>query len=224
MKELTDRIYTSMSSLKTPFELIYVIDGSDGSFEIAKNIKKTKDNLIINYSPRPRGLKNAFVKGFSLVSKRATHILTLDADLNHQPEEIKDFIDNINHKGSDIVIGSRYIMNAKVEKLELHKRAVSKFANFIIKFFWNIKLQDKTSGYRLYKRQVIDKVIPLLKSENFEFLFEILILSSYFGYNIIEIPIVFIAREKGESKFELFKTMRGYMKLVFWYFLRKSPR
>ena len=223
IKELTDRIYKSLGSLKIPFELIYVIDGTDGSFEITKNIKESKDNLIINHSPKPRGLKNAFVKGFSLVDKNATHILTMDADLNHQPEEIKDFISAVETTGGDIIIGSRYIKNARIEKLKLPKRAISKFSNFVIKLLWNMKIKDKTSGYRLYKRRIIDKVIPLLKSKNFEFLFEILILSSHFGYKIIEIPIIFKAREKGESKFELFKTMSGYLKLVFWYFLRKNP-
>ena len=84
VKELTERIYSSMKSLKIPFELIYVIDGNDNSFQILRKIQNSKNNLIIDYSKKLRGFRIAFVKGFSLINKKATHVLTLDADLNHQ--------------------------------------------------------------------------------------------------------------------------------------------
>ncbi len=222
--ELTRRIYNSMNRLKVPFELIYVIDGTDNSFDILKEIKKSKKNLILNHSPKPRGFKNAFVKGFGLVNKKTTHILTMDGDLNHQPEEIKNFLKKMDIAKSDIVIGSRYLKRSRIEKLALSKRFVSIFANFVIKLFLNLKIKDKTSGFRLYKNKVIGKVIPLCKSDNFEFLLEILILSRVFRYNIAEVPIVFKTRERGKSKFELWKVVKGYVRLVFRYIFKKRIR
>lgn len=217
VKKLTERIYRSLDVLKIPFELIYVIDGTDNSYNILKGIAKSKKNMKLNYSQKLRGFKNAFVKGFSLVNKKATHILTMDGDLNHQPEEIKNLIKTMEITNSDIVIGSRYIKKGKIEKLELWKRFISLFANFIIKFIWKINVKDKTSGFRLYKKKVIDGIIHLCKSDNFEFLFEILMVSNKFKYKIKEVPIVFKTREKGKSKFKLWKTTEGYIKLMFRY-------
>jgi len=211
IEELTNRIY---DSVKVPFELIYVIDGDDNSINIAKNICRIKDNMCISYSRALRGFANSFIKGFSMVSEDVTHILTLDADLNHQPEEINNLISEMNEKDCDIVIGSRYLKEGKVEELALWKRGISILANFIIKIIWNLKVKDKTSGYRLYKREVIDKIVPMCKSTNFEFLLEILILASKNGYVLSEVPIVFKARTRGESKFELFKVIKGYIKLM----------
>jgi len=224
IRELTERIYKSMNFLNIPFELIYVIDGNDNSFKILKEIKKSKKNLVLDYSKKLRGFKNAFVRGFSLANKKATHILTMDADLNHQPEEIRKFLKEMFSTDSDIVIGSRYLKGGKVEKLVLWKRAISLFANFVIKVIWNIKVKDKTSGFRLYKKGVIDKVVPLCRSENFAFLFEMLILAKMFNYSIREVPIVFKARERGKSKFRLWKTIKDYLVLMMRYPFKRNKK
>jgi dolichol-phosphate mannosyltransferase len=200
-----------------PFELIYIIDGTDDSFKILKDIQKSKNNLILDYSPKLRGFKNAFAKGFKLVSKNATHILTLDGDLNHQPEEIRTFLTAMDNTNADLVIGSRYVKQGKIGKIAFWKKAISVVANFVIKTYWGIKIRDKTSGFRLYKKKVIDRVVPLCKSNNFEVLFEIIINTTRQGYKIIEVPIHFKPRKGGESKFQLWKVIKGYIKLMIRY-------
>jgi dolichol-phosphate mannosyltransferase len=214
VRKLTDRIY---SSVKVPFELIYVIDGDDNSYSILKEISKTKKNLKIDYSVKKRGYKNSFIKGFSLVDKKVTHILTMDGDLNHRPEEIIKLIRRMESINSDLVIGSRYVRNARVENIALWKKGISIFANLVIKFFWNLKISDQTSGFRLYKRKVIEKVVGKCRSENFEFLLELLIIAKKLGFSFSEVPIKFQARITGKSKFEIFRSIGGYKRLVSLY-------
>jgi dolichol-phosphate mannosyltransferase len=221
VRELTERIYYSMKELAIPFELIYVIDGTDGSFEILKQLKEERktENLVLNHSEKLRGFRNAFVKGFSLANKKATHILTMDGDLNHQPEEIEKLVREMDSSSAKIVIGSRYTKKGKVEKIALWKRAVSVGSNAVIRIVWGIKIKDKTSGFRLYKKEAIDKIVPKCKSNNFEFLFEILINAIKMKYKIREVPITFKPRKGGESKFQLWKTSKGYLKLMMNHFL-----
>ncbi len=214
--ELTDRIYSAMDKARIPFELIYVIDGSDRTYELAQAEQSKRKNLILDHYPTPRGFRTAFVKGFSLANPAATHILTLDGDLNHRPEEIINLVQAMQEKKVDIVVGSRYIEGGKVERLALWKRGISVVANVIIKWVWKLDLKDKTSGYRLYKKEVIDSLVPRAFSPGFEFLFELLILARKQNYAVVEIPILFITREHGESKFRLGKTMKGYAKLLYW--------
>jgi dolichol-phosphate mannosyltransferase len=224
VRELTKRIYSAMGSARINFELIYVIDGNDNTYPLLKEIQKSKKNMILDYSAKPRGFRKAFVKGFSLADKRSKYIVTMDGDLNHQPEEIKDLIRKMELSNADIVVGSRYLKYGRVEKLALWKRSISIFANFVMKILWGLKVKDKTSGFRLYKKEVIDRIAPLCRSNNFAFLFEILILANSLGYNITEIPIIFKARERGKSKFELWKTIKGYIFLMLKYLFKRKNK
>ena len=214
--ELTDRIYSSMSKTKIPFELIYIIDGTDRTSELARAEQLKRENFVFDSHPAPRGFRKAFVKGFSFVNPDATHVLTLDGDLNHRPEEIINLIEAMKNQNADIVVGSRYVSGGKVERLALWKRGISMVANSIIKWVWKLDLKDKTSGYRLYKKEVLNELVPQTFSVGFEFLFELLILARKKKYFVVEIPILFITRERGESKFRLGRTVKGYTKLLYW--------
>ena len=212
--ELTKRIYSAMDNLAIPFDLIYIIDGEDKSLFLLQLIQKEKTNLILNYSKKRRGFKNAFATGFSLMKKKTTHVMTLDADLNHQPEEFGTLLARMKKGDVDLVIGSRSIAGGEKKNLPLWKNCISIFANTIIKFIWDIPMKDKTSGFRLYKKEAIEHLMPLTTSENFEVLFEILMLAIKFNYKMDEVPIVFIGRTEGKSKFQLWKTTYGYIKLL----------
>jgi len=217
VKELTERIYNSMQKLKIDFELIYVIDGTDNTYNILRNMQKTHKNLILFYSQKRRGFAAAFKKGFKAINPKATHILTMDGDLNHQPEEIHLLIKKMKDTNADIVIGSRYIKGGQIDKMPLWKRIVSAFANIVLQLRFGLKIKDKTSGYRLYKCKVIDSIIDNLKYKNFEFLMEILIKAKEKGYKIVETPIRFKMRIYGKSKFQFFKMIIQYIKLFFSY-------
>ena len=213
-EKLTQRLISAMRKLSIDYEIIYIIDGNDGTYELLKSQFGKDKNIKQDHHENPRGFRNPFVKGFELVSKKATHVLTMDGDLNHLPEEIKNFIVCMKNEQPDIIIGSRYIQGGSIDNLSLTKRMISKFANRVMKIFWKIDIKDKTSGYRLYKSHIVKSLYPLTTSSNFEFLFEVLILAKKKRYTIKEIPITFIAREKGESKFVLWKVCYGYIKLL----------
>ena len=222
VEELTNRIYASFTPLGIPFELIYVIDGSDRSCELLQKMRTTKDTMHLDCSPLPRGFKNAFVHGFNMVSKKATHILTLDADLNHRPEEIGLFIRAMEESNADIVIGSRYMVGGQIMNLGILKRMVSLIANIITEIIFKLRIKDKTSGFRLYKKEALMRIVPSCTSQGFEFLFEILLVAKNMHYSLKEVPILFETHERGRSKFRLVRTSKGYCALVWKYWLHFS--
>lgn len=125
------------------FEIIYIISGEDNTLE---NIKTIKDNRIkISYSKKPKGLGKDFKTGFSIISKNANYVLTMDADLNHQPEEIPRFLKKIEE--NDIVIGSRHVLGGKRENIPLWKIIISDFTNIFFTILSGVKTKDKT--YRI---------------------------------------------------------------------------
>ena len=214
IKPLTRRLFSSLKKAGCQFEIIYIIDGTDGSYKISKSVGRQYTNFKIDHSYTKRGFKNSFVKGYSMVDRRCTHILTMDADLNHQPEEIPQMINIMRDEHPDIIIGSRYVSNGTVEKISLSKRIISKLSNKIMAIFWDIKAKDKTSGFRMYKRRLFEECLKKTKSQNFEFLFEILIIASRKKINIKEMSIHFKARTFEKSKFNFMKVSVGYAKIL----------
>ena len=217
IKDLTIRIGKALRSIHVPYELVYVIAGTDKTLAIVKQLQKNMPQIRYHYSQQPGGLGNDFKKGFSMVSSNSTYVLTMDADLNHQPEEIIHFLEAMKRTNADIVIGSREAKGAHATSIPAWKRFVSHIANMVFTVITFIRIKDKTSGYRLYKNEIIQKIAPKITSKNFEFLMEILLVAQRSKYHMVEIPITFTYRIHGKSKMNLLKTGCGYLKLLLRY-------
>jgi dolichol-phosphate mannosyltransferase len=194
------------------FEIIYVYQGNDGGAALLENLKKKIPQLVIKHFPEPLGVGYAFREGFHMVSGDMTHVLTMDADLNHQPESLPEFLHYTNNY--DIIVGSRYIAEGKFEEMPMWKIAISKFANVVVSNFFRLGVKDISSGYRVYRKKVIDDIRDNIIYKNFEFYAEALIRAVRRGYTVKEVPIVYKQRKHGKSKLKLSSTGIGYARLV----------
>lgn len=206
---LTKRIIKTIEK-KFNYEIIYVVAGNDGTQKTLSNLKNKKIKIL--YSKKALGLGYDFKKGFKEISKDTDYVLTMDADLNHQPEEILNFTKVIDKY--DVVIGSRHVSGGSRKNIPVFKKVVSDFTNLFFTLFFGVKIRDKTSGYRMYKKKAIDYLYKRYKSKNFEFLLELLLIAKKAKMKMTEVPITFIYRIHGTSKFHLIKTGIGYLKLL----------
>lgn len=210
-KELAERLYSVFNDLNLDFEIVFVVEGTDGTREELLSLPKNH-NINLIYNEKPQGIGNAFITGFNAVSNDATHVLTMDADLNHQPEELPRLINAL--PLADIVIGSRYIKGAVTEGVPEWKKRLSKLVNIFMAFLYGLNVEDKTSGYRLMKKEVVDSIKGSIVSKNFELLPEFLIRAKKKGFSMVEVPITFKFRVKGESKLSLFRNFFSYAGLL----------
>lgn len=213
--ELTNRLNTVLKKLNQEFELIYVVQGKDGAYEQLTKLKKQVPQIRLKHFPNPLGVGPAYKIGFDMISDDVTHVLTLDGDLNHQPEEIPAFISKMDKINVDIIIGSRKIKGGSMINMPWYKNLISGFTNLLLPILFNTKIKDLTSGYRLFKKEVISSIKEELKSKNFEFYPEVLLLSKKKGFNMAEIPITFKYRMYGESKLNFLTSGIGYVKLLY---------
>jgi glycosyltransferase involved in cell wall biosynthesis len=211
LSELTQRLLTELEKIHPDFEIKYVIQGDDGSKELLSSLNNKKVSYL--YYPQPLGVAQAFLKGFEHAIDGTEYILTMDADLNHQPEEIIHLWRCMGEKKADIIIGSRYISGGKIIGMPLWKNLASRTMNKIINIFSGISVADKTSGFRIYKPAVIRCVLDNIKAENFEFYPEVILVANKHGFTFAETPITFKFRVRGESKMYKFQTMLGYIKM-----------
>jgi dolichol-phosphate mannosyltransferase len=212
IRSLTTRLVRALDALESSsWRLIYVIDGTDATLEIAREFAAQRPEIEIIYNERPSGLGRAFLRGFQAVPDDADYVVTMDADLNHQPEEITKLLAVARELGSDIVVGSRRLAQSKEVGVPFWKDALSRTVNRMMHFLMGVRVNDLTSGFRVYRASALRQIH--FENVGFAFLPEILVDAASKRFKIVEEPIRFVFREAGESKMHFAATSVSYLKL-----------
>ena len=109
-------------------------------------------------------------------------------------------IDLMEKDKCDMVSGTRYLPGGGVYGWDLNRKLTSRVANFLAATMLNPSASDLTGSFRLYKKSVLEKIMPLVKSRGYVFQMEIITRAQYMGFTIEELPITFPDRIFGESK------------------------
>lgn len=185
-------------SLKTGLKVVVVIDGStDNSLEIIKDLNTEK---IVFHKNRGKG---AAIKAGSVWAEENnyTHIITLDADGQHLPETVPEFLKKIKQNPMSIIIGNRDFENSDAPDISRFGRY---FSNFWVKVLTGISAIDSQSGYRAYPVELIQKIKCGGNRYNFEV--EIIVRGIWAGLKIenIIIPVFYSDITKKSSHFRPF--------------------
>ena len=209
---LTQRLIQTLDNLHdASWKLIYVIDGTDGTVDVARQFASSRPEIEVLYNERPSGLARAFRRGFAAVPEDADLVVTMDADLNHQPEEIPALVQALITNHADIVVGSRRMEESSVEGAPFWKRALSRMGNTLMHLYMRVRINDLTSGFRVYRIEALRQIE--FENVGFAFLPEILIQAAERRLKIIEEPIQFVFRVSGESKMQIGPTILSYFLL-----------
>jgi dolichol-phosphate mannosyltransferase len=168
------------------------------------------------HRPLRNGLGRAYMDGFryAIENTDSQYIMTMDADMSHDPSFIPEFLLNI--QSCDVVNGSRYY-NGRISIVNwpMTRLLLSYAAGIYIRFFTKIRLSDPTSGFRCFNRSTMEKILRQgIISNGYAFSIEINYLCHKWGLKIREIPIVFHDRNKGASKMHKIGTMFEAMAIV----------
>jgi dolichol-phosphate mannosyltransferase len=213
IEALTRRLEATLrNSSEWDVEILYVIEGDDGTREAVEALAKELPGIRTLYRREPTGLADAFRRGFSALPPDIDFVLTMDADLNHQPEEIPRLLQTAIAAGADIIVGSRFVPGARIEGMPIWKRFLSRLANLGMALVFDRRVRDKTSGFRIYRAEALRSLS--FTNSGFAFLPEIVLRAISAGMIIVEVPIHFIYRVHGRSKMRLWKTGRSYLDLL----------
>ena len=198
--------------LQINFDILIVDDSSyDGTLEYLKKIKKKNFKLIVR--KKKLGLDTAHKIAYKYAKKNNyTNLITMDADLSHNPRVIPKFIDLL--KTKPFVIGSRYVGGGKCGLKGL-RLFLSVFGNRFIKFFLNIKSNEFTTSYRGFNLSKLNKLDLLkIKSSGYSFFMETIFLINKNKINIYEYPINFKSRFSGKSKIPKIEIIRTLINAI----------
>ena len=178
------------------YELIFVDDNSpDGTAEAIEKLATEDTRVRLLQRPGKLGLGSAVTAGFS--SAQGAYWVMMDADLSHQPRYLPALLDAL--QTADIAVGSRYVEGGGVEAWPVLRRLASRVASQIGRWVVGIPTRDLTSGFAAFRRQALQPLLPYLDPRGFKLLLEVLAKSK--GARVTEVPIRFVDRIYGQSKF-----------------------
>ena len=196
-------------------DLLIIDDNSpDNTASIIQELKKkfSQINLIIRKGKL--GLDTAHKEAYNYAKENNfDYLITMDADLSHDPKEIRNFIDNLNDY--PFVIGSRYINGGKCE-MKGFRLFISYFGNKFIKFVLSSKCSEFTTSFRGFNlKQLKNFNLDIIENAGYSFFMCTVFELEKKNFKIKEIPITFYERIAGKSKIEKVEIFRTLKNLYF---------
>jgi len=201
LEKLIPEIFAVFSENKIGGQVIVVDDSSiDGTAECVIDFQK-KFPIALIKREKKLGLGSAYIAGFKKAMELGAELIfEMDADLSHSPHELPKFMEKIS-EGYDVVVGSRTVSGGKIIGWGITRKIISRAGNFVGKYIAGVYVSDLTSGYRVYKTEVLEKVdLDKVESSGYGFQLEMLARARYDVLRIGTVPITFTERSSGKSK------------------------
>lgn len=203
-KENIESIIRAIFSLENHFHILVVEDNSpDGTAEIVKRMQgEFPDRLFILERKGKLGLGTAYIAGFKWALQRHyQYIFEMDADFSHNPDDLPKLYKCCSQEGGDVAIGSRYISGVNVVNWPMGRVLMSYFASKYVRIITGIPVKDTTAGFVCYKREVLETMdLDKIRFKGYAFQIEMKFTAYKCGFNVKEVPVIFVNRELGTSK------------------------
>lgn len=199
-------------------ELRVINDNSnDKTGDILDSLKEQIPELVVVNNTPPNGFGFAVRCGLETFEGDAVCIFMADA--SDSPDDVVKFYHRLT-EGYDCVFGSRWSKGGYVEDYPFMKRIINRIANYIISLLFNIKYNDTTNAFKMYKRETIDGLKPFL-SPHFNLTVELPLKAIVRGYTFSVVPNSWINRKSGESKLKIKEMGSRYLFIMLYCLIEK---
>ena len=199
-------------------EILVIDDGStDNTTEIINDITNDFESVIYIKNKNDNGFGRAVRLGLEKFSGDAVAIMM--ADRSDSPRDLVKYWDVLN-SGAECAFGSRFIQGSQIYDYPKFKLFMNRIVNTIIKYAFNIKCNDVTNAFKMYKREVIEGCKPFI-SPHFNLTVEIPLKAVIRGYSWEVVPISWKNRTKGVAKLKLREMGSRYFFIIAYLWLEK---
>jgi len=219
LPETINSIEKALNVIKIEHEIIVINDNSkDNTLAVLEQLSKQYSSLFYFTNPGPNGFGCAIRYGLKKFTGDCVAIMM--ADLSDSPYDLIKFYTTMVEKDYDCVFGSRWDKGGKTIDYPLSKKIINRIANRIIRIVMNIKYNDTTNAFKLYKKEVIAGVQPLL-SPHFNLTIEIPLKAIIRNYTYVVVPNSWSNRKHGVSKLKIREMGSRYFYILMYCFIEK---
>jgi len=214
--EVLSRVTTA-----APVDVLVVDDGSpDGTADLAAAFGAANGRVEVLRRPAKAGLGSAYRAGFRHgLATGYDVMLEMDADLQHDPNAVPDLIAAI-ESGANLAVGSRYMPGGEIPQWPWYRRAISRYGNLYARAVLAISTHDATSGFRAYRDRALRAIdLDGVRADGYGFQIEMAYLVERAVGGVVEVPITFRERQRGESKMSS-RIVVEALALVTWWGVR----
>ena len=217
LEDIVNYFSKNLSSLN--FEVLIINDFSeDDTLTKAQKLFENNKKFYV-FDNNKQGLGGAINLGIEKSS--GEYVAIMMADLSDDVNDLIKYVEILNQKKIDAVLGSRFMKESKVTDYPIRKLVLNRVFNFVVSLlFWN-KYNDYTNAFKIYKKKALKDIMPLV-SESFNIFLEIplKIISRNYTYEVI--PINWYGRKKGEAKFKIKELQSKYLFTLIYCFIEKN--
>jgi dolichol-phosphate mannosyltransferase len=212
--ELTRRIFAALPSAT----LLFVDDHSpDGTSKWIEDAMQADPRIRLIVRRDQRGLGGATRTALQYaVDNQYTFVMNLDGDLSHDPSVLPKMLEiALKQPEVDVVVGSRYLADGTIEGWPWRRRVMSRLVNRFATTILRLPVADCSGSMRCYRVSALAKLDPrTLKSESYAILEELLVRLSKQGARMVEVPIHFVDRARGNSKLTTREAAKSAWQLI----------
>lgn len=217
--ETIDQIEEAFSKVNIDHEIFIVNDNSkDNTLQVLETLAQKYPSLKYETNLGPNGFGYAVRYGLERFSGDCVAVMM--ADLSDSPYDLIKYYQKMIEGNYDCVFGSRFIKGGKVIDYPFVKKIINRVANFIIRMVMRIKYNDTTNAFKLYKKEVIEGVKPIL-SPHFNLTIELPLKAIIRGYSYTVVPNSWTNRKYGESKLKIKEMGSRYFFILVYCFVEK---
>ncbi|MFP8962746.1 polyprenol monophosphomannose synthase [Streptomyces nanhaiensis] len=172
----------------------------DGTGKVADEMAAEDEQVEVLHREGKEGLGAAYLAGFRWGIDNGYDVLVeMDADGSHQPEELPRLLTAL--KGADLVLGSRWVPGGRVVNWPGHRKFLSRGGSTYSRLLLGVPLRDVTGGYRAFRKETLLGLgMDDVASQGYCFQVDLAHRAVQAGYQVVEVPITFVERERGDSK------------------------
>jgi len=212
-------LFLSLSHEAIEHEIIVVNDGSTDSTE--RILQELEDEILSLRSyrnPPPHGFGFAVRKGLEFISGDA--VATFMADGSDSSKDLVRFFRTMEDQGVDCVFGTRFSRESEIIDYPLPKLLLNRLGNTVIRILFGLHYNDVTNAFKLYRKEVIEGLEPLL-SHHFNLTVELPLKAIVRGYSYAVVPNSWTNRKQGESKLRIKEMGSRYLFIILYCFIEK---
>ncbi|OEJ96306.1 polyprenol monophosphomannose synthase [Streptomyces thermolilacinus] len=215
-----DNIAAIVSRVRASVPAAHVLvaddNSPDGTGKIADELADSDDHVHVLHRAGKEGLGAAYLAGFAWGIERGYDVLVeMDADGSHQPEELPRLLAALD--GADLVLGSRWAPGGSVVNWPKSREFLSRGGSLYSRTLLGVPIKDVTGGYRAFRRQTLEGLgMDQVASQGYCFQVDLAWRTVKAGFKVVEVPITFVERERGDSKMSRAIVVEALWRVTAW--------